>query len=284
VDDLSSGFIENLSEIQNSITFYEEKIQFFDFSKLHKVDIVIHLAAQPSVPVSINDFHNSSSGNILGTIKIIDYCSSNNIPLVYASSSAIYGNLEHGDDNSKEIDLLSPYSTDKYLMELYAKTAFKLYNLSSIGLRFFNVYGPRQDPSSPYSGVISIFIDRIINKQDITINGGDQTRDFIYVEDVVNLIFLSANLTLNKKLCEHTNILTGNSISIDCLANSIINLIGSDVKKKYKSLLIGDPKKSTGSTKKMMDLLDIDINQLTSLEPGLTSTIDFIRKTSEKKI
>ena len=97
------------------------------------------------------------------------------MPLVYASSSALYGDLSFGDDSIPDIDLHSPYAADKHCMELYSKVAHKLHNLPSIGLRFFNVYGPRQDPSSPYSGVISVFIDHLMKKKSITINGGHQT-------------------------------------------------------------------------------------------------------------
>jgi UDP-glucose 4-epimerase len=143
IDDLSTGNISNLTYIFDNIIFYNEKIESFDFNKLQKIDAVVHLAAQPSVPISIENFGDSSSSNILGSIKVIDYCRSNLIPLIYASSSAVYGNLEIGDDQSSEVELLSPYATDKYAMELYAKTANELYQLSSIGLRFFNVYGPR---------------------------------------------------------------------------------------------------------------------------------------------
>ena len=165
VDDLSSGDKSNLCSIIDVIDFYEGKIEVFDFSKLSNIDAVVHLAAQVSVPVSIDDFGRSSSSNLLGTIKVIDFCSSSQLPLVYASSSALYGNLELGDDSSSTVDLLSPYGADKYVMEIYAKVAYKLYKLSSIGLRFYNVYGPRQDPSNAYSGVISIFSDQLLREK-----------------------------------------------------------------------------------------------------------------------
>ena len=152
-----------------------------------KLDAVIHLAAQASVPVSIQSFGRSSSSNLLGTVRIVDFCRIKNIPLVYASSSAVYGNLVIGNDEENIIELLSPYATDKFVMELYCKTSMEIYNMSSIGLRFFNVYGPRQDPTSQYSGVISIFIDRIIKNKPITIYGGYQTRDFVFVKTLLNV-------------------------------------------------------------------------------------------------
>ena len=154
VDDLSTGYKSNLSYVLDIIDFHEEKIEFFDFAKLSKIDSVVHLAAQVSVPVSIDDFGVSSTSNLSGTIKVIDFCKRKQLPFVYASSSAVYGNLDFGDDSGSLVNLLSPYAADKYVMELYAKVAHQLYQLSSIGLRFFNVYGPLQDPSSAYSGVI----------------------------------------------------------------------------------------------------------------------------------
>ena len=97
------------------------------------------------------------------------------------------------------VDLISPYSADKYALEIYAEMLYKTFKISSIGLRFFNVYGERQDPNSIYSGVISIFVKRILNNRKITINGGSQTRDFIYINDVVKLIYKCAMILKNKK-------------------------------------------------------------------------------------
>ncbi len=278
VDDLSTGKLSNLSSSMNNITFYEQQLEKFKFSSCPNIDAIIHLAAQPSVPLSISNFKESSSTNILGTICVVDYCNSNKIPLVYASSSALYGGLEFGDDESSQTDLLSPYATDKYAMELYAKTSYKLYQLSSVSLRFFNVYGPRQDPGSPYSGVISIFIDRLLKNDTIIVNGGHQTRDFIYVSDVVKFIYRALMIAKNNVICEQVNILTGGTISIDSLADMLMSQVGYNVDKIYRDLSIGDPERSNGSVEKMINLLDADILSLTQLDTGLKQTIEFIRK------
>jgi UDP-glucose 4-epimerase len=275
IDDLSTGNIDNINHVINRIDFIKEKVENVNLNMLGQVDAVVHLAAQASVPLSISDFKNSSTTNLISTVNIINYCSQNNIPLVYASSSAIYGDLPIGSDEVKIVDLLSPYATDKFVMELYAMVANKLYKLSSIGLRFFNVYGPRQDPSSPYSGVISIFIDRLLMKKGITINGGQQTRDFIYVNDVVMSIYHSLNLTINNIICEQVNILTGKSISIDNIAEMLIEEIGVEVEKNYKDLPLGDPLQSNGTPNKMMDMFE-SLDR-TPLKIGLKETIDFIR-------
>ena len=189
VDDLSSGNLSNLSSVVKKIEFYKERIEIFDFNKLTKINGIIHLAAQTSVPRSISHFHDSSSNNLLGAIKVIDFCKSNNIPLVYASSSAIYGNLGKGNDEINKVDLLSPYAVDKYSMELYAQTAHKNSQLSSLGLRFFNVYGPRQDPQNPYSGVISIFANRLLKGQKLIINGGQQN-EILFMLKMSSTLFI----------------------------------------------------------------------------------------------
>ncbi len=277
VDNLSTGKISNLSNVINDIKFINEDIEVFDFDNISDVDVVIHLAAQPSVPLSISNFKTSSTSNLLGMINVIDFCSNHKIPFIYASSSAIYGGLEFGDDNNSEIDILSPYAADKYCMELYAKTANKLYQLSSIGLRFFNVYGPRQDPGSPYSGVISIFIDRLLDKKSVYINGGYQTRDFIYVDDIIEIIYKAVITAKQNVECEQINVLTGNSISVDLLLDILAEKIGHDVQKIYQDLPNGDPEESNGSTGKMETILSVNLTELVQLDDGLASTIDFIK-------
>ena len=277
VDDLSTGHKSNLSSIFDKIEFYKEKIEWFDFDKVSDIDAIVHLAAQPSVPLSITNFADSSSSNLLGTINVIDYCRVRKIPFIYASSSAVYGNLPLGDDESKKIDLLSPYATDKYAMELYANTAYKLYQLSSIGLRFFNVYGPRQDPNSPYSGVISIFADRILEGREITINGGHQTRDFVYVKDVVNTIYQAITLVSKSVICEVSNVLTGESVTIDHLSNQMMDIVGVDVNKTYQDLSMGDPEQSDGTVEKMVKLFSIEIRRFSKLREGLQETIQYIK-------
>jgi len=281
VDDLSTGHQSNLDNLLDQIEFYKEKIELFDFEKTDKIDAIVHLAAQPSVPISISDFANSSTSNLLGTIKVIDYCRVNKIPFIYASSSAVYGDLELGDDQSDKIDLLSPYATDKFAMELYSKTAHKLYQLSSIGLRFFNVYGPRQDPGSPYSGVISIFADCMLKNSNITINGGHQTRDFVYVQDVVKTIYRAINIASENRVCEVSNVLTGNSVTIDYLADQMMNIVGVQVEKIYQELPAGDPEQSDGTTEKMVKLFNVKLDDFTKLDEGLIETIQYIRNGDE---
>jgi UDP-glucose 4-epimerase len=276
IDNLSTGRESNLQNIRDDVILYKESIETFDFRVENNFCAVIHLAAQPSVPLSIKDFYNSSSSNLLGTIKVIEFCRIHKIPFIYASSSAVYGGLQVGDDTKNFIDILSPYAADKFAMELYARMASKTYQLSSVGLRFFNVYGPRQDPSSPYSGVISIFIDRILKSKSITINGGYQSRDFIYVDDVVDVISQAIDLAITNTVCEVSNVLTGKTVTIDYLADKVIELIGIRVNKKYQKLALGDPDKSDGTVSNMVKLFSTNIELFTKLQIGLKNTIHHI--------
>ena len=140
---------------------------------------IFHLAAQSSVPLSISDFYNSSSNNVASSIKVFELAKKFNIPVIYASSSAIYGDLPIGNDNKKKFSITSPYAQDKLVLEDYAKMSYDVFGVSSVGLRLFNVYGPGQNSNSPYSAVIPIFLNRMKKNQTVIINGGYQTRDFI---------------------------------------------------------------------------------------------------------
>ena len=161
-------------------------------------------------------------------------------------------------------------------MEKYLDMSHKLYGLSSIGLRFFNVFGPRQDPTNPYSGVISLFIDQLTAGKKIMINGGHQTRDFVYVLDVVEVIKKSIALVTNQPIYETVNVLSGNSYSIDELVNILAKLTRSNPQIERKLLQKGDPEKSEGTFKKMFKLFELNTKNFTPLELGLKKIIDNI--------
>ena len=157
---------------------------------------------------------------------------------------------------------------------------WNVYGISSIGLRFFNVYGPRQDPTNPYSGVISIFIDNLLNNKPVIVNGGHQTRDFIFVRDIISVMLQSMEYLFNKRLCEYMNVGTGTSITIDNLLGIIAETMDMKPKVIMKELPIGDPEKSNGVYKKLKDILGIDTNNFIKIQGGLKSTIDYIKKSS----
>jgi UDP-glucose 4-epimerase len=274
IDDLSSGLISNLPESKH-IRFVNKPVQEMDIDELFKIDGIFHLAAQASVPKSIDDFYNSSANNLLGTLKVFDWAEKLNIPVGYASSSAVYGNLPVGDDTVDEFDIISPYAQDKLTMEHYAGMAWKVYKTPSIGLRFFNVYGPRQDPTNPYSGVISIFIDRLLKNMPVTVNGGYQTRDFIYVSDIVDVLLRSMNMLHESPLCKVFNVGTGKSVTIDDLLLSLKKITKADPEVIKRELPPGDPERSSGTYEKLEKVLKTDINCFTSLDTGLLNTVEY---------
>jgi len=278
VDDLSTGYKSNLKN-SDLVNFVNVRIQDFetkDFAETIKG--VFHLAAQASVPRSIEDFYNSSLNNIQSTFKVFDWANKLEVPIVYASSSAVYGNLPMGDDTIENYDIISPYAQDKLTMEDYARMCWNVYKTPSMGLRFFNVYGPRQDPTNPYSGVISIFIDRLLKKAPVIVNGGYQTRDFIYVKDIVNVLVNSMAMVQNQNGCNVFNIGTGNSVTINKLLSIISEILGVAPEIILKDLPLGDPKKSDGIYEKLKQVLKTNPEDFTTLKTGLLETIETIKQ------
>jgi UDP-glucose 4-epimerase len=285
VDDLSTGFLNNLTET-NLLKFLNIKIQDLSYKliKKEKIDAIFHLAAQASVPVSMDKMFSSSSNNLLGTLKVFDLARLLGVPIVYASSSAVYGNMSVGNDEINKFDILSPYSRDKLTMEDYSKMCWDIYNVPSIGLRFFNVYGPRQDPSSPYSGVISIFIDRLLRGKPVIVNGGYQTRDFIFVDDIVDVISVSMKHLGSKNKCEVLNVGTGVSVKINEVLTQIALILKIEPDLIKKELPTGDPVKSVGTYKKLKNVLNTDIHKFVQLDIGLFNTIKYIKNEIENEI
>ena len=272
VDDFSEGIASNLPKILKK-KILKKKIQDIKKLKIKKLDGIFHLAAQSSVPLSIRDFYNSSSNNILSTLKVFEISKEFSAPIVYASSSAVYGNLSIGNDMIKKFSITSPYAQDKISLEDYAKISFEIFKTSSIGLRLFNVYGPGQRSDSPYSAVIPIFINRMQKKKPVIINGGHQTRDFIYVDDVINIMISSMNKIQNKRAFEIFNLGAGRSVSINYLFNLIKKILGVSPKIIRRKLDKFDPKKSLGTYKKINKFLKLKKYNFTTLENGLIKTI-----------
>ena len=272
VDDLSEGSILNLpSNLRKKLI--KKKIQDIKKLKTKKLNGIFHLAAQSSVPLSLKNFYVSSINNFQSTLKVFELAKQFSAPVVFASSSAVYGNLSLGNDQKEKFSIISPYAQDKLTIEHYAKMLFKIFKISSVGLRLFNVYGPGQRSNSPYSAVIPIFINRILKKLPVTINGGFQTRDFIYIEDVIDVILMSMQKIQNQRNFQIFNVGTGRSIKIDFLFKLIKKKIGSNSKIIRRKLDKFDPKKSLGTYKKIIKYLNLKKYNFTKLENGLNKTI-----------
>jgi len=197
VDNLLTGFEKNLDEVRPHIEFDHTDIRDYaaTAAAIRGADIVFHLAAIPSVPRSIHDPVPSHEVNIGGTFNVLRACTEAKVQrVVYAASSSAYGDtLVLPKVESMLPQPKSPYAVQKLASEYYASVFHSCFGLETISLRFFNVYGPRQDPSSPYSGVLSLFLKALVERQPPTIFGdGNQTRDFTYVEDVAVLCLKAA--------------------------------------------------------------------------------------------
>ena len=276
VDDLSEGSVTNLPNVLRK-KLIKKKIQNIKKLNVKKINGIFHLAAQASVPLSLEEFYKSSSNNLLSSIKVFEFSKEYSAPVVYASSSAIYGNLPLGNDEIKKFSILSPYAQDKLSIENYAELSFEIFKMSSVGLRLFNVYGPGQAATSPYSAVIPIFIYRMLKNLPITINGGFQTRDFIYVADVIEVMKESMRRIQKKVICKNFNVGTGRSVKIDTLFNLIKKIIGTNPKLTRKKLEKYDPKKSSGTFKKLNNFLNLKKNSFTKIEDGLAKTINHLK-------
>ncbi len=274
LDNLSSGFRHNLPEQHDLLEFIEGDIRDIEQVNacMESVSHCLHLAAQVSVVASLEDPEFSAQQNIIGFLNVLQAAKNHQIDrLVYASSAAIYGDpavIPLPEEIEKT--QLSPYGLEKQVNEQYAELYRTLYDTSSLGQRFFNVFGPRQDPKSPYAGVIALFVDRISEGKPLTVFGdGDQTRDFIYVGDVAR-----ANVAaLQSKVDGACNIATGSPTSLLELIRVLSGITGQQSEVTFDSPREGDIVHSLAVTEKMNQKLGITAE--TSLKQGLEKLIDY---------
>jgi len=232
-----------------------------------------HLAAIASVERGINDWLGTHRANLTGTIAIFDAIRRHGtkVPIVYASSAAVYGDCQTTPiSETAERRPLSAYGADKYGCELHAITATHVHGIPTVGLRFFNVYGPRQNPKSPYSGVISIFCERIRNSTAIDIYGdGAQTRDFVHVSDVVAALL--AGMRLLPRDAVAFNVCTGQATSVLELAQMIGDLAAKNLDIRYKPSRSGEIRHSLGDPSEMRRVLGTGL--MITLHDGLANIL-----------
>ena len=274
LDDLSTGKRSNVSdacEIVVGDVSDEETVK----QCMEGMDGCFHLAAIASVQRSNEEWIRTHQVNLTGSVNVFEAARATQAPVVYASSAAVYG------DNPnmplvEEADTLpiTAYGADKLGSELHGRVAALAHGVPTVGLRFFNVYGPRQDPSSPYSGVISIFMDRIMGNQALTVFGdGLQTRDFVYVGDVVR--FLMASMEQASVAPRVFNVCTGNSVTINELADTLIDITGNQVEVSHLEARKGDIRISLGNPEKAA--AELGIRSENDLKQGLTRLVEFVK-------
>jgi UDP-glucose 4-epimerase len=260
IDDLSTGKRDNVpADVELLIGDVADKE--LAARAIDGVDGIYHLAAIASVQRSSEDWLGTHRANLTGSITVFDAARSAKarapLPVVYASSAAVYGdNPSVPLSETASLRPLTAYGADKLGSELHAQVAWSVHRIPTTGLRFFNVYGPRQDPSSPYSGVIAIFADRVTKNDDIQIFGdGAQTRDFIFVSDVVS--HLVAAMSDPYPGARVFNVCTGRATSILDLARIIARLGGREPRIRYAEARIGDIKASVGNPAAARNVLGV---------------------------
>ena len=278
VDNLCTGNIARLGRVRSAIDFVEadlEDPQVCD-RVVDGVTYVLHQAAIPSVQRSIRDPLSSNRANVTATLNLLESCRTRGVgKVVYAASSSAYGNtavLPKQED--MPANPLSPYALQKFVGERYARMYHELFGLPTVSLRYFNVFGPSQDPQSEYSAVIPKFINKLLNSESLTIFGdGEQSRDFTYVDNVVeaNLLALTANGAVGN-VC---NIGCGARMSLNQLVAILEKIIGCKANVEYQPARLGDVRDSQADISRARCLLNY--SPQISIEDGLSKTVDWFR-------
>jgi len=277
IDNLSTGRMENLDEIINKVNFIKGSIT--DQELLRKAfagaDTVFHQAAMPSVQRSIDDPIASNEANVDGTLNVLVAARDCGVgKVVYASSSSVYGDTP---TLPKKEDMMpnpkSPYAVSKLAGEYYCRVFSEVYGLSTACLRYFNVYGPRQDPQSQYSAVIPIFVTKILaGEPPIILGDGTQTRDFTFVKDVV-----TANILAMESEAEGVfNIACGHRVSLNELAANIMEIADTRLDSIYDKPRLGDIKDSLADISSARN--EMGYEPSFDLNSGLEETIKWFRR------
>lgn len=277
IDNLSTGNIKNLNNPNHeNLRLIKKDLNSIDLNvHLDNVDYVFHLAAMVSVPLSVEEPISCNMENVTTTVNLLNACVKNDIKkIIFSSSSAVYG--ENTNMPLKETELpmpTSPYASSKACCELYLKSFYESYGLNYTALRYFNVFGPRQDKNSPYAAVIPNFISAILENSRPKIYGdGEQTRDFVYVGDVAQANIKACKSNYNGIV----NIACGKRITINKLYEIIKKTLGTDITPKYLPERLGDIKHSQADITNMTNI-DLKINP-ENFETQLAETVEWFKE------
>ncbi len=283
LDDLSSGKEENLAEFRNKITLIKGSITDIEVVRkaMHEAECVLHLAARTSVPRSVKDPIETNRINIDGALNVLVAARDAKVKrIVFAASSSAYGETATLPKvETMEPQPISPYGVTKYVGELYAQTFGRCYGLENVSLRYFNIFGPRQDPGSPYSGVLAKFCTAFLEEtQPVIFGDGEQTRDFTYVEDAVqaNLLACEAPNASGKVF----NIGVGERFSLNQTVALLSKISGKSLEVKYDPPREGDIRDSQADISQAREFLGYQPK--VGFEEGLRRTFEWYRAMREK--
>lgn len=285
LDDLSAGKEENLAEVRSKISFIKGSITDLDVVRkaMHEADYVLHLAARTSVPRSVKDPIETNRVNIDGTLNVLVAARDAKVKrIVFAASSSAYGETPSLPKlETMQPAPISPYGVTKYVGELYAQVFGRAYGLENVSLRYFNVFGPRQDPNSPYSGVLSKFCTAFLEGTQPAIFGdGEQSRDFTYIENVVqaNLLACEAPSASGKVF----NVGTGSRFTLNQTLAMLQRISGANVEAKYEPAREGDIRDSQADITQGREILGY--NPTVEFEEGLERTFSWYRESHAKTL
>lgn len=283
LDNFLTGSRANLVEVQDRIQIVEGSVTDAEAAAeaVAGVDCIFHQAALPSVPRSVRDPLASNNTNVNGTLTLL--CAARDAGvrrLVYAASSSAYGNsLTLPKEESMPTNPLSPYAVAKLAAEGYCRAFYNVYGFETVALRYFNVFGPRQDPNSEYAAVIPRFITALLEDREITIHGdGEQSRDFTYIENT-----LDGNLramTAPGAVGEVCNIACGDRFTLNFLVQTLAEIIGAEPRVRYIESRQGDVKHSLAAIEKARQLLGYE--PLVTFREGLERTVEYFKARHEE--
>lgn len=280
LDNLSTGKVENLKPFLDKIEFINEDFTNLETAKraTEGVDYVLHHGAIASVPRSIDDPIKTNDANIMGTLNILIASKEAGVKrFVYAASSSAYGDSPiMPKEESMPTSPKSPYAIQKLTAEQYCQIFYKIYDLETVCLRYFNVFGPNQDPNSLYSAVIPLFVKKILDGESPTIYGdGTTSRDFTYVDNNVDANIKACSAP--KECCgEVINIACGYEISLNDLVEKINHILGTKIKPIYQPERKGDVKHSLADISKAQRLLGY--KPIINFDDGLKKVVEFYKK------
>jgi nucleoside-diphosphate-sugar epimerase len=285
LDDLSGGKEDNLAEVRNKITFIKGSISDIEIIRraIFEADYVIHLAARTSVPFSMKDPIETNRINIDGTLNVLVAARDAKVKrVVFAASSSAYGETPTLPKvESMEPQPISPYGVTKFVGELYLQTFGRCYGLENVCLRYFNIFGPRQDPSSQYSGVMAKFCTAFLEETEPVIFGdGTQSRDFTYVDNAVqaNLLACEAPAASGRVF----NVGTGDRINLNQVVEALGRISGKPMKPRYDPPRDGDIRDSQADISRARAVLGYE--PTVALEEGLQRTFEWYRATQAKTV
>jgi nucleoside-diphosphate-sugar epimerase len=278
LDTFTSGKRENLAPFREDIELIEGSILDLDLLQrvCHGVDVVLHQAALPSVPLSVTDPLTTNAVNITGTLNVLFAARDASVRrVVVASSCAVYGNSPIMPKiETMTLGPVSPYAVQKLACESYCESFALIYGLPTIALRYFNVFGPRQDPGSYYSAVIPKFIRMMLAGEQPTVFGdGQQTRDFVYIDNIVQANLLAARAPAH--ISGNFNVATGRSISLITLIEKLNVILGTQLEPLHAPAAVGDLRVSEADISKIGSTLRY--TPRVSLETGLIRTAETLR-------